>query len=164
MGNKGSITACDIHPHRVKLIQSAMKRLGVSICSAEERDAAVYDDSLSESFDYVLADVPCSGLGVAASKPEVKLNADPSGFDELIDIQKKILANALRYVKPGGRLEYSTCTLNKNENEKLVKQVLSKEHSSAGIVEMSTLMPYNGTVGFFYCVIEKDAIFDRTEN
>lgn len=164
MGNKGSIIACDIHPHRVMLTQSAMERLGVSICTAEERDAAVYDESLMESFDYVLADVPCSGLGVAASKPEVKLNADPSGFDDLIDIQKRILTNALRYVKPGGRLEYSTCTLNKNENEKLVKQVLSKEGTSFSIVEMSTLMPYNGKVGFFYCIIGKNIISDRTEN
>jgi 16S rRNA (cytosine967-C5)-methyltransferase len=141
-----------------------MKRLGVSICTVEERDAAVYDDSLREFFDYVLADVPCSGLGVAASKPEVKLNADPSAFDALIDIQKSILTNAIRYLKPGGRLEYSTCTLNKNENENLVKQVLSKEDTSAGIVEMSTLMPYNGKVGFFYCIIEKNTFFDRTEN
>lgn len=164
MGNEGSITACDVHPHRLMLTQAAMKRLGVSICALQERDAAVYDDSLKESFDYVLADVPCSGLGVTASKPELKLTADPSEFDGLIDIQKKILTNALRYVKPGGRLEYSTCTLNKNENESVVKQVLSKEGNSARIIEMATLMPYNGKVGFYYCIIGKNAIFDRTEN
>ena len=164
MGNEGSITACDVHPHRLMLTQAAMKRLGVSICALEERDAAVYDDSLKESFDYVLADVPCSGLGVIASKPELKLTADPSGFDELIGIQKKILENALRYLKPGGRLEYSTCTLNKNENEAVVKHVLSKEGNSARIIEMTTLMPYNGKVGFYYCIIGKNAIFDRTEN
>ena len=164
MGNEGSITACDVHPHRLMLTQAAMKRLGVSICALQERDAAVYDDSLKESFDYVLADVPCSGLGVTASKPELKLTADPSEFDGLIDIQKKILSNALRYVKPGGRLEYSTCTLNKNENESVVKQVLSKEGNSARIIEMATLMPYNGKVGFYYCIIGKNAIFDRTEN
>ena len=164
MGNEGSITACDVHPHRLMLTQAAMKRRGVSICALQERDAAVYDDSLKESFDYVLADVPCSGLGVTASKPELKLTADPSEFDGLIDIQKKILSNALRYVKPGGRLEYSTCTLNKNENESVVKQVLSKEGNSARIIEMATLMPYNGKVGFYYCIIGKNAIFDRTEN
>ena len=164
MGNKGSITACDIHPHRLMLTQAAMKRLGVSICATEERDAAVYDESLKDSFDYVLADVPCSGLGVIASKPELKLTADPSAFDGLIDIQKRILTNALRYVKPGGILEYSTCTLNKNENEAVVKHVLSKEGNSARVIEMTTLMPYNGKVGFYYCIIGKNAIFDRTEN
>lgn len=164
MGNEGSITACDVHPHRLMLTQAAMKRLGVSICALEERDAAVYDDSLKESFDYVLADVPCSGLGVIASKPELKLTADPSEFDELIGIQKRILENALRYLKPGGRLEYSTCTLNKNENESVVKHVLSKEGTSASVIEMTTFMPYNGKVGFYYCIIGKNAIFDRTEN
>ena len=155
MDNKGSITACDIYPHRLMLTQAAMKRLGVSICSAEERDAAEYEPSFEECFDYVLADVPCSGLGVIASKPEIKLTADPSGYGELISLQKEILANAIRYLKPGGRLEYSTCTLNKNENEAVVKDVLSKYRSCARIVEMSTIMPYNGKVGFFYTIIEK---------
>ena len=141
MGNEGSITACDIHPHRLMLTQAAMKRLGVSICALQERDAAAYDES-----------------------PELKLTADPSAFDGLIDIQKRILTNALRYVKPGGILEYSTCTLNKNENEAVVKHVLSKEGNSARVIEMTTLMPYNGKVGFYYCIIGKNAIFDRTEN
>lgn len=158
MGNEGSITACDIHPHRLMLTQAAMKRLGVSICAPEERDAAVYDSSLEESFDYVLADVPCSGLGVIASKPEIKLTTDTSQYEGLTDIQKNILTNALRYLKPGGRLEYSTCTLNKNENEEVVKHVLSKKGTSARIIEMTTLMPYNGTVGFYYCIIEKNAL------
>ena len=158
MGNEGSITACDVHPHRLMLTQAAMKRLGVSICALEERDAAVYDGSLEDSFDYVLADVPCSGLGVTASKPELKLIADPSEYDGLIEIQKRILTNALRYTKPGGILEYSTCTLNKNENEAVVKHVLSKEGTSARIIEMATLMPYNGKVGFYYCIIGKNAI------
>ena len=158
MGNRGSITACDIHPHRLMLTQAAMKRLGVSICATEERDAAVHDSSLEESFDFVLADVPCSGLGVIAGKPEIKMTTDPSEYDGLIEIQKSILENALSYLKPGGRLEYSTCTLNKNENERVVKQILSKKGASARIVEMTTLMPYNGKVGFYYCIIEKNAI------
>ena len=158
MGNEGSITACDVYPHRLMLTQAAMNRIGVSICALEERDAAIYDESLADSFDYVLADVPCSGLGVTASKPELKLTADPSAFEGLIDIQKRILDNALRYTKPGGRLEYSTCTLNKNENEVVVKHVLSKEGTSARVIEMKTLMPYNGKVGFYYCIIGKNAI------
>ena len=158
MGNEGSITACDVHPHRLMLTQAAMKRIGVSICALEERDAAVHDASLDESFDYVLADVPCSGLGVIASKPEIKLTADPSQYDSLTEIQKSILSNAIRYLKPGGKLEYSTCTLNKNENEEVVKQVLSKEGTSVRVIEMTTLMPYNGKVGFYYCIIEKNAI------
>ena len=155
MGNEGSITACDIYPHRLMLTQAAMKRLGVSICAAEERDAAVFDPALENGFDYVLADVPCSGLGVIASKPEIKLTTDPSRYDGLISVQKAILTNAIRYARPGGRVEYSTCTLNKNENEAVVKDVLSKAGSCARIVEMATIMPYNGKVGFFYTIIEK---------
>ena len=158
MGNEGSITACDVYPHRLMLTQAAMKRIGVSICALEERDAAIYDETLEASFDFVLADVPCSGLGVMASKPELKLTADPSTFEGLIDIQKRILTNALRYTKPGGRLEYSTCTLNKNENEEVVKHVLSKEGTSARVIEMKTLMPYNCKVVFYYCIIGKNAI------
>ena len=98
------------------------------------------------------------GLGVIASKPEIKLTADPSQYDSLTEIQKSILSNAIRYLKPGGKLEYSTCTLNKNENEEVVKQVLSKEGTSVRVIEMTTLMPYNGKVGFYYCIIEKNAI------
>ena len=155
MGNEGSITACDIYPHRLMLTQAAMKRLGVSICAAEERDAAVFEPSFEDSFDFVLADVPCSGLGVIAGKPEIKLMSDPASYDGLIAIQKAILTNALRYVRPGGRLGYSTCTLNKNENERVVKDVLSKARSSVSVIEMATIMPYNGKVGFFYTIIEK---------
>ena len=76
---------------------------------------------------------------------------------ELIRIQRRILQNAFAYVRPGGRVEYSTCTLNKNENEKVVKDMLSKAGSSARIIEMETLLPYNGKVGFFYSIIEKTA-------
>ena len=157
MGNSGSITACDIHPHRLDLIEAAMKRTGVSIAGTRECDSAVYDPGLAESFDYVLADVPCSGLGVIAGKPEIMLNTDPERYPELIRIQKSILANAFAYVRPGGRVEYSTCTLNKNENEKVVKDMLSKAGSSARIIEMVTLLPYNGKVGFFYSIIGKNA-------
>lgn len=157
MQNKGSITACDVYPHRLKITEAALRRLGITICSLEERDASEFDESLAESFDFILCDVPCSGLGVIAGKPEIKLNTDPALYDGLVAVQEKILANALSYLRPGGRLEYSTCTLNKNENEEVVKHVLSNEGTSARLVEMTTLLPYNGTVGFFYSIIEKSA-------
>ena len=157
MENRGSVTACDIYPHRLRLIEAAMERTGVEIVDTLERDAALSDPGLSESFDYVLADVPCSGLGVMAGKPEIRFRTDPGRYHELEDIQKRILANAFAYVRPGGRVEYSTCTLNKNENENVVKDLLSKEDSSARIVEMETILPYNGKVGFFYSIIEKTA-------
>ena len=112
---------------------------------------------LRERFDCVLADVPCSGLGVIAGKPEIKFTSDPRKYGELIKVQSRILENAFSYARPGGRVEYSTCTLNKDENEKVVKDMLSKKGSSARIIEMETILPYNGKVGFFYSIIEKTA-------
>ena len=158
MNNSGSITGCDIYPHRLRITQAALNRLGVEICELKEHDASEFDPSYEEAFDYVLADVPCSGLGVIASKPEIKLTTDTSKYDELISLQEKILENGLRYLKKGGRLEYSTCTLNKDENGSVVKHVLSKTYSSFTIIEKHTIMPYNGKVGFFYCIIGKNTI------
>ena len=155
MENKGSITACDIHAHRLSLIEAYAARTGASIIETMQADASSANDFFAESFDYVLADVPCSGLGVVASKPEIKLTTDLSRYDELVELQKKIAGNALRCLKPGGRMMYSTCTLNKNENEELAKHLLSSAPVSAQSIEMQTIMPYNGEVGFFYCVIEK---------
>lgn len=155
MENSGSITACDIHPHRLDLIKAYAARTGASIIETMQADATVPNGSFAESFDYVLADVPCSGLGVAASKPEIKLTTDPSKYEELIELQKRIALNAFACLKPGGRMMYSTCTLNKNENEELAKHLLSSAPGSALSIEMRTIMPYNGEVGFFYCVIEK---------
>lgn len=157
MGNSGSITACDIHSHRLELIEAAMKRTGVRIVDTAERDSSVPVPEYKESFDCVLADVPCSGLGVIAGKPEIKLTTDPRKYGDLIKVQRFILENAFSYVRPGGRVEYSTCTLNKDENEKVVKDMLSKTGSSARIIEMETILPYNGKVGFFYSIIEKTA-------
>jgi len=157
MDNKGHITACDVYPHRLELIEAAMKRTGVSITKTRVMDGTVFDPELEGRYDRVLADVPCSGLGVMAAKPEIRLTTDPSKYDELSAVQKSILGNAIRYVRPGGRVEYSTCTLNKNENENVVKQILSQYGSSLVIIEMRTILPYNGEVGFFYCTIEKNA-------
>ena len=90
--------------------------------------------------------------------------ADPERYKELTALQADILSNALRYVRPGGRVMYSTCTLNRDENEKIVKQILSNNHGSLSIIELDTLLPYNGKVGFFYGIIEKNDLHtDRTE-
>ena len=155
MENKGNITACDIHPHRLDLIKAYAARTGADIIRTEQADASVLNDSYAGSFDYVLADVPCSGLGAAAGKPEIRFTTDPSEYDGLIEIQKKIAENAFRCLKPGGRMMYSTCTLNKNENEEVAKHILSTNSGSALSIEMQTIMPYNGEVGFFYCIIER---------
>ena len=160
MKNEGEIIACDIYPHRAELIEAAMKRTGVSIVKTRVADASLYESGFEAAFDYVLCDVPCSGLGVIGSKPEIKLTTDTSRYKDLTELQGKILGNALRYVKPGGRVMYSTCTLNRDENEFLVKDILSKNHGSLSIIELVTLLPYNGKVGFFYGIIEKNRFID----
>ena len=169
MEGRGSITACDIHEHRLALIDASMRRLAAGtetngsyngrdtgIVQTRLMDGSVHDDSLDESFDYVLADVPCSGLGVIGSKPEIKYRSDISKYRELQDTQRAILENAIRYAAPGGRIEYSTCTLNRDENERLVCSVI-KAYSFVSIVEMRTVLPYNCSVGFFYCILDKKA-------
>lgn len=162
MGNKGSIIACDIHRHRLGLIEKTMERLGIEIVEPGLFDAAIHNAEMEESFDCVLADVPCSGLGVMASKPEIKFRSDPSEYAELTELQKKILKNAVSYAKEGGKIEYSTCTLNKDENERIIEDVVGRsENGLIRILEMKTLLPYNCKVGFFYCLMEKNSLNDR---
>ncbi len=156
MKDRGQITACDIYDHRLDLIKASVKRLGIHIVELYKCDACVQETSLENFYDYVLADVPCSGLGVAASKPEIKLTSNPSDYDGLIGIQTEILSNAVLYARPGGRIEYSTCTLNRNENEGVVKHILSRYDSLIRVIETETIMPYNGMAGFFYCILEKN--------
>lgn len=156
MRNDGSITACDIHAHRLDLVKAYASRTGASIIETMRADASATNADLAESFDCVLADVPCSGLGAAAGKPEIRFNTDPSAYDGLIKLQKEIAENAFRCLKPGGRMMYSTCTLNKNENEEVAKHLLSTAPGSALSIEMRTIMPYNGEVGFFYFIVEKN--------
>ncbi|MBP3896189.1 MAG: 16S rRNA (cytosine(967)-C(5))-methyltransferase RsmB, partial [Mogibacterium sp.] len=152
------ITSCDIHEHRLKLIDKTMERLGIGIVQSMHADGTLHDKSMDDSFDYVLADVPCSGLGVMAGKPEIRFSLDADGMAGLQAVQKAILKNAARYAKAGGRIEYSTCTLNRDENEGIVESVLNEsEGSLLSIIEMKTLMPYNSKVGFFYCILEKSS-------
>lgn len=122
MNNEGSILAFDIHEHKTKLIDSAASRLGIDIIKTECSDATKLREDLIGKFDCVLADVPCSGLGIIRRKPEIKYNASPG--DDLYKIQEKILDRAAKYLKPGGILVYSTCTLNKFENELRIKEFL----------------------------------------
>ena len=117
MNNKGEIYSCDIHPHRVELIKSGAERLGFTCIIPTVNDATVYNESFKNA-DCVLCDVPCSGLGIIGKKPEIKYKALDE-TKELIPIQKQILSLASQYVKKGGTLIYSTCSINPNENRKV---------------------------------------------
>lgn len=125
MNNKGKIKAFDLYESRVSLIEKGASRLGLSIVEASAFDASVFNASLEESADCVLCDVPCSGLGIISKKPEIKLKK-PQELLSLPDIQYKILQNGSRYVKKGGRLVYSTCTLSKAENEEVCQRFIKE--------------------------------------
>lgn len=126
MDNKGEITAFDIHPHKVEIIKKNAERMGINIINARCQDAACIDESLIESADKVLADVPCSGLGIIRRKPDIKWHKED--ISELPILQHKILENAAKYLKPGGELVYSTCTLNRCENEDVICEFVKEHH------------------------------------
>ena len=125
MGGTGSIVSCDIHPHKIALIQNGAQRLGFSNITAQVQDASRFVPRWEKGFDCVIADVPCSGYGIIRKKPDIRYK-DPDSMKDLPVLQKQILANQARYVKPGGVLIYSTCTLVQTENEDVVNGFLQE--------------------------------------
>lgn len=121
MKNRGLVVSRDIHPGRVRLIKKGAERLGAVIIKAETGDASVMNGADSEKYDRVLADVPCSGLGIIRKKPDIKYSKTLKDIEALAEIQKKILNTAAQCVKPGGVLVYSTCTFSVKENEEIVR-------------------------------------------
>lgn len=125
MKGEGEIVSCDIHEKKLPLIEQGAARLGISCIRTECRDARAYEESYREAFDAVIADVPCSGFGVIGKKPEIR-SKSPEEIAGLPAIQGEILENLSRYVRPGGILLYSTCTILREENEEIVTQFLKK--------------------------------------
>ncbi|MDD4088223.1 MAG: 16S rRNA (cytosine(967)-C(5))-methyltransferase RsmB [Tissierellia bacterium] len=123
MNNTGKIISRDIYTAKLKLIENEMRRLGITNVKVEEYDAAKLDDSLIDKADYVIADVPCSGLGIIRRKPEIKYNK--TNINDITEIQYKILENGSKYLKQGGELVYSTCTTNIEENYELINRFLN---------------------------------------
>lgn len=138
MNNKGHIDAWDIHEHKIDLINENAKRLGIDIISASQRDALELYDKKHDVYDKVLVDAPCSGTGIIRRKPDIKWKRKKEDFSSLVEIQKKILYNSSRYVKLGGVLVYSTCSLNKRENEQVMSDFLSENQE----FETQSLKPY----------------------
>ena len=123
-GEKGRVLAFDLHKNRAGLIESGAKRLGLDCISAGVNNAKVFDEKMPKA-DKVLCDAPCSGLGVIRRKPEIKYK-EPSDFDRLPEIQYDILKTSAEYVKVGGTLVYSTCTLSKAENDEVADRFLAE--------------------------------------
>lgn len=149
MQNDGSIVCGDIHEHRVELIREGAARLGITILKPQVMDATELKEIEGILFDRVLCDVPCSGYGVLARKSDIKVHMQSGDMDTLIPIQKAILAKSAEHVKEHGILVYSTCTLNKKENEKQVQAFL-KEHENFTLIEERTIFPYTANTDGFY--------------
>ena len=125
MENQGEILSCDLHPHKKQLIEKGAQRLGLTIIQAVTQDGTEMRADWQKHFDVVLVDAPCSGLGVIRKKPEIRYKEEGE-LSGLLPIQKTILEYASHYVKEGGVLVYSTCTILPEENEQMVEQFLQK--------------------------------------
>ena len=123
LGGRGKIVSSDIHEHKVPLMEKGAQRLGFANMHPRHFDATVFDPALEGRVDFALVDVPCSGYGIIRKKPDIR-EKDPDTMRELPKLQLEILQNQSRYVRPGGVLIYSTCTLVRRENEGVVEKFL----------------------------------------
>ena len=124
MEDKGKIIAWDIHEHRTKLVEKTAKRLEVTNIEVEVNDATIYNEKYKEKFDKILLDVPCLGIGVLKRKPDIKWQKEEKDIEEISKTQKQILQNCSQYLKKGGELVYSTCSILKEENEDIISEFL----------------------------------------
>ena len=170
MKNKGKIEAWDIHPHRTKLVEETAKRLGIKIIKTKVKDATLKEENI-EKFDKILLDVPCLGTGVIRRKPDIKWKHNQTDIEKITKIQKLILKNCSAYLKEGGELVYSTCSILKKENEDIIYDFLEKEHDfiiepikinkrnafsnyceKTGYIKV---LPNENMDGFFICKLKK---------
>lgn len=168
MENRGWIDAWDLYPHKISLIKKNADKLGISIIHAGARDSTLPFPELRNTYDKVLLDAPCSGLGVLGHKLEIRWRRTSEGLNVFPPLQKKLLECAADFVKPGGSLVYSTCTLNPAENEDQISSFL-KEHTNfhpadfllpedkKSVNGMVTLWPFEmNSDGFFIARLEKE--------
>lgn len=151
MGDVGQVVSRDVYPRKVRELSAAATRLSLTCVHAQVGDAT---EPIDRQAALVIADVPCSGLGIIRKKPDIRFK-DPATFGELLPLQARILENAARAVAPGGRLLYATCTLRRAENEDQVERFADKAKDFT-VKTMETLWPHRtGTDGFFYAVLER---------
>ena len=162
------VTSCDVYPHRVELIESYARRMKVKV-NTSLSDATVYNEKWKEKFDVVYADVPCSGMGVINRRKDVVFNKTYDDIISLVDLQKRIINNVAKYVKKGGLLVYSTCTVFSMENGKVIEDFLSKnagfstesikiehDHKVDNVGGIQFLPDGKGTEGFYLCHMRKN--------
>lgn len=142
------IVSCDVSERKVELIKQNVSRCGLSNVKPRINDATVFNKDFEEAFDVVICDVPCSGLGIIGRKPDIKYNISPQAQAELVQLQHSILENAVKYVRHGGQILFSTCTVNRAENEENVDFLKSL---GCKCISSRQLLPGEiRTDGFFY--------------
>ena len=170
LNNTGEVLGFDLHENKLELVKENYERLGITNIKLAQKDATKLDAKLVSYADRVLLDVPCSGIGIIRKKPEIKWTKKRKDLKEIVEVQREILENAWEYLKTGGVMVYSTCTLNKEENEENIKWFLSK-HKDATIEKVFigkganlcynqmgtlTILPNEYMDGFFVAKIKKN--------
>lgn len=153
-GANGHVDARDVSDFKVSMIEENVERMGLSNVSVKVWDARIADESVTEKADVVIADVPCSGLGVMGKKRDIKYRQKPEAMEEIIKLQKEIVKNAVSYVKKGGILLYSTCTINPAENEEMAEWIC-REFSFTKESSTQLLPGVHDTDGFFFARLRK---------
>lgn len=160
LAGEGKVVACDISPQKIAIVKENLNRLKIEGVETIINDGTVLNEAFVGKFDRVLLDAPCSGLGIIRRKPDIKYNRQPSDASELQTIQLQMINNASEYIKSGGRLVYSTCTIGGIENDEVIRKFL-KEHDNFEIEKINDedamkLYPHvDGTDGFYCCCLKK---------
>ena len=149
----GHVTACDVSPEKTALIEQNARRMKTGNISALVRNAKIPAEAEREKYDRVICDLPCSGLGVIGGKPDIKYKTKPGDIEALAGIQREILDVACAYVRKGGRMVYSTCTITAREND-MNAEWFERNHPEFSLVEKRSFMPGDGD-GFFAAVYER---------
>ncbi|MCR4608267.1 MAG: 16S rRNA (cytosine(967)-C(5))-methyltransferase RsmB [Eubacterium sp.] len=156
LGGTGEVRSRDVSDEKTDKIEENITRLKLENVTVEKADATVYDEKLEGHFDIVIADVPCSGLGVIGRKSDIKYRLVPEDLDSLKELSFSILLNAVRYVKKGGKLLFSTCTINPSENEETTRRLIkaAKQSNLELIDEKLFVQGIDDTDGFYYAVLK----------
>lgn len=150
MDGRGEILSCELYESRLSLICEGAKRLGIDMIRAEQNDSSLPREDFKDRFDRVICDVPCSGYGTVAKKPDIR-HKSPAEAEELPALQRAILETGAKAVKKGGRIVYSTCTLNPAENEGVTDAFLRDHPEFVRIGEAETIFPVGGENDGFFC-------------
>lgn len=155
INNQGTIDAMDISENKLELVKNTCRRLGIEIVKPGVNDGTKYNEQMADKYDKVLVDAPCSGLGIIRRKPEIRYKTEKD-ITSIYRVQEKILSNASKYLKMGGTLIYSTCTINKEENQKITDKFLNENKNYKRVQEDIMMLPGdNEADGFYICKMER---------